>query len=425
MSSFEAIAGVSTSLRSLLRDRMAATVDVTIAPPDVTIDTMTGRRANLYLYDVNENGYLKNQQIPGEGHPAEYGRPPLSLDLRYLVTAHGATADGVDADLQAQQVLGDAMRVFHEYPIITDGLHQNDDPADPLILDPSLVGEFENVKITLMPNQLEELSKIWMAQPEDRAFRRSVIYQVSVIQIESRRRRSSALPVRRRGVYALPFNSPFIEEVYREPPFDTEPPFGMVPPVNRVRSAVVEVGDTLVIAGRNLAGLATRVRMGDVAINVASPQDRRIELTVPGTITAGTHTLQVIHDLPLEAELGQPPVLHRGFESNVVPLLVLPSFQGIAPPNASAGAQLTVTVAPPVAADQSRTMLLGDTEIPGDAVAVDSPPSATIDFTLPTDAAALTPGSYFIRIRIDGAESRLTVNAGTGSYNGPSFVVNP
>ena len=146
---------------------------------------------------------------------------------------------------------------------------------------------------------------------------------------------------------------------------------------------------------------------------------------MPGTITAGTHTAQVIHDLPLEAEVGQPPVLHRGFESNVAPLLVLPSFQAIAPAAASAGDQVTVTVDPPVAADQGRTMLLGDREIPGGAVAVDSPPSATIDFTLPTGAAALPPGNYFIRIRIDGAESRLTVDGVTGSYNGPIFVVNP
>ena len=70
-------------------------------------------------------------------------------------------------------------------------------------------------------------------------------------------------------------------------------------------------------------------------------------------------------------------------------------------------------------------MLLGDREIPGDSVAVGSPPSATIDFTLPTGAAALPPGNYFIRIRIDGAESRLTVDGVTGSYNGPNFLVNP
>lgn len=413
MAGFTALAGVSRTLRNLLRDRMEDPVEVTIAPPDVEVDGFSGRRANLYLFDVNENAYLKNQQLPGAGHPAEYGAPPLSLDLRYLLTAHGSTTDAPDADLQAQQVLGDAMRAFHEYPIVTEGLHENDNPASPLILDASLLGEFERIKVTLSPNALEEVSKIWMAQPQDSAFRRSVIYQVSAIQIDSRRRRRSSLPVRRRGVYAVPFSSPFIEEVFRDPSFDAN------------RSAVVEVGDTLVVVGRNLAGLATRVRVGAEAISIANPQQRRIALTIPAALTAGTHTVQVIHDLPFEGEPGQPLVPHRGFESNVLPLLVLPQLQSLSPAGgASAGATVTATVAPPVAADQARSLLLGDREIVGSLPAPGSPASATVAFTLPTGAAALAPDAYFARIRIDGAESRLTVDP-SGAYDGPTFTVNP
>src|SRR5215471_17074875 len=106
MSSFAAMAGVSSKLRNLLRDRMEQPVDVTIAPPDVTVGSISGRRVNLYLYLVTENGSLKNQEIPGRGHPADYGRPPLSLDLRYLMTTFGSSDTGVDADLEAQQILG-------------------------------------------------------------------------------------------------------------------------------------------------------------------------------------------------------------------------------------------------------------------------------------------------------------------------------
>ena len=83
MSDYTAIAGVSISLRNLLRDRMQNLEDVTIAPPDVTVDSVTGQRVNLYLFQVNEDGYLKNQEIPGHGHPAAYGHPPLSLELHY------------------------------------------------------------------------------------------------------------------------------------------------------------------------------------------------------------------------------------------------------------------------------------------------------------------------------------------------------
>ena len=47
-----------------------------------------------------------------------------------------------------------------------------------------LADEFERVKLTFQPAGLEELTKLWAALPEAN-FRRSVIYDVSVVQIES------------------------------------------------------------------------------------------------------------------------------------------------------------------------------------------------------------------------------------------------
>jgi hypothetical protein len=117
-------------------------------------------------------------------------------------------------------------------------------------------------------------------------------------------------------------------------------------------------------------------------------------------------------------------VLHRGFESNTVPLLVLPRLQNIAPPAAHAGDLVTVTVAPAVAAEQARSLLLGDREIVGEAVPAGSPPSTSVTFRLPNQAAALISGTYLARVRIDGAESRLTLNA-AGTYDGPTFTVTP
>ena len=410
MSNFRAIAGVTSTLRNLLRDRLEQLVDVTMAPPDVTIAGITGRRVNLYLYQITENGALKNQEIPGQGHPADYGRPPLSVDLHYLVTAYGSSDTAPDADLQAQQTLGDAMRVFHEFPIVTEGLHEGDLPANPLILDPSLVGEFEKVKVTLQPTSLEDLSKIWTALPEAN-FRRSVAYQVSVVQIESRRPRRSALPVRERRVYALPLSSPRIDEIVRDPPFEG------------VRTPVAEVGDPLLVLGLNLKGGSTRVRFDTTSVVIPAPQPTQISVGVPASLPAGVHSVQVVHDVLLEAQPGQPPVPHRGFESNVVPLLVIPRFQGIAPPAAGPGAVVTVTVDPPALARQEKTLLLGDFIVPAQPVAVDAPPSTTFTFQLPNGPARIPAATYLARVRVDGAESRLTTNAVTGLYDGPSFTV--
>jgi hypothetical protein len=409
VSNFLAIAGVTSTLRNLLRDRMEQVVDITLAPPDVTISGVTGRRLNVYLYQLTENGYLKNQEIPGQGHPADYGRPPLSLDLHYLLTAYGSSNTAADADLQAQETLGDAMRVLHEFPVVTEALHEGDNPANPVILDPSLVGEFEKIKMTLQPISLEDLSKIWTALPETN-FRRSVAYQVSVIQIESQRPRRSALPVRERHVYAVPLKTPRVTEIVRDPPFDG------------VRTPVAEVGDPILIFGENLRRDSTRVRFGPILIPVPAPQSTLISLSVP-PLPPGAHTVQVIHDLLLEGQPGQPLVPHRGFESNVTVLLVIPRWVGIAPASAGAGAVVTITVATPVGATQEKSLLLGDFTIAAEPVPTTSAPSTTIQFRLPAGPSAIPPGGYLARIRVDGMESRLTVNAVTQLYNGPTFTV--
>lgn len=415
MADFRAISGVSASLRNLLVDRLEQTVSVTVAPPDVQVSGMTDSRVNVYLYHVKENGYLKNQEIPGQGHPGSFGHPPLSLDLRYLLTAFAGTETAPDADLEAQQILGDAMRVLHDFPVITDTLHQNDDPVQPRILDPSLIGEFEEIKITLEPNDLDEFSSVWSGLPEA-AFRRSVSYQCSVVQIESQRVRRIARPVREHRVYALPFNAPHIDSVMRDPPFPGYPP-----------GPAAGVGDAILIIGRNLRGDSTRVVIGGETVSIVNPQARRIELTVPNALMAGLHPVHVVHDLLLEA--GGPPTVpptlvpHRGFASNTVAFMVLPAITATAPAAPTAGTVVTVTVDPPVGADQSRTLLLDDHVVPGNPVAVDSPPSATVDFTLPTGSGAIPPGTYLTRVRVAGAESLLTVDPGTGAFSGPTITV--
>lgn len=406
MSNFKAIAGVSRTLRTLLRDRMEEPVPVTIAPPDVKVASITEKRLNFYLYQVTENGYLKNQEIPGHGHPSAYGHPPLSLDLYYLLTAYGSNETAEDADLDTQQILGDAMRVLHDYAIITPDLHEDDDPTNPQILDTRLLSEFERIKITLQPMTLEDFSKIWTALPQAN-FRRSVAYQVSVVQIESRQPRKATLPVRERLVYALPFRSPQITEIYRHPP------------IGDFKAAVTEAGETLRISGVNLAGPSTRVTLGDQSIPVATPLDNQIDVIVPSTLPAGIHPVQVVHDLML----GQPPAPHRGFRSNILAFLLIPKIDSVNPATASSGATITVTVSPPVRWTQEVVLLLGDHVVPAVPLPPESPPSATVQFQLPGPAPGIPAGSYLMRVRVDGAESRLTVDPVTKEYTGPKYTV--
>jgi hypothetical protein len=413
MSTYLAIVGVSSSLRLLLRDRMANAPDITVAPPDVTVNNLTGRRLNLYLYQITENGFLKNQEIPGKGHPGSYGHPPLSLDLYYLMTSFGSSETTADGDLEAQQILGDAMRVLHDFPVITPDLVQQKIQGNPRILDPSLLGEFEQVKITLQSKSVDEISKLWTALPRVN-FRRSVTYEVSVVQIESQKRRTLALPVRTRRLYALPLQSPSIQQIFRQPP------------LNNILIAEAEQGETLRILGTHLKSTQTRVVIDATDAPITSLQDQQLDCTVPiNQLTVGLHAVQVVQDFLLTIVEGQPPETRTGFRSNAVGFMLLPTLVNVQPqPSAGPGDTVTVTVQPPVRATQEKFLLLGDHVVPAVPVPFDAAPSQTIAFQLPqAPAPVIPPGTYFLRVRIDGAETRLTVNPTTQQYTGPRYQI--
>ena len=133
MSDYRALGGVSSTLQTLLADRMdqpfGTAIPVTVGTPPFTSKDndlhVEAARINLFLYRVTGSGALQNQEIPGRGASSAYGHPPLSLNLHYLVTGYGTTQlAGVPMfeDSQAQLVLGSAMRVLHDVPIITDTL---------------------------------------------------------------------------------------------------------------------------------------------------------------------------------------------------------------------------------------------------------------------------------------------------------------
>src|SRR5207237_183595 len=153
----------------------------------------------------------------------------LSLNLHYLITTYSVTEQD---DVLAHRVLGDAMRVLHDFAIVTDGLIRARTPGNVPVLDTSLLGEFERIKITLQPLSLEEISKIWTAMPEV-SLRSAVAYEISVVQIESRRTRPATLPVRQRHVLALPFLTPQITDIFRDPP------------IGALESPVAEAGENV------------------------------------------------------------------------------------------------------------------------------------------------------------------------------------
>jgi hypothetical protein len=207
VSDYQAIAGVSATLRALLDDRMALTapslppstrVTVTVSHPDVKpTTTPTGPRLNLFLYEIAHNPFLRNQEIAGPGGP---GYPPLALELHYMLTCFPVITDD---DQTIHAVLGDAMRVLHDTPVLAASLTRTRGFAagDPL-QDERLRDAYEQVKLSFHTQPFETATKIWSALNEP--YRLSVTFAVSALQIESTRTLTPAAPVKEPRILAIP-----------------------------------------------------------------------------------------------------------------------------------------------------------------------------------------------------------------------------
>lgn len=183
-----AIADVGRSLVELLRVGLGFpedTNDVTLASP---AEVEEGSRVSLFLYSVIENPDLKNapRQIvdPNKKNeprqvidPKKLYYPPLSLNLYYLLTAY-ASQDivGLTAQiLEAHEILGKAMRILYDNGIITGTKLRG-----------SLATRNIELRMTLNPITVEDLTRIWSVFPEEN-YRTSVSYLVTPVPIDSQR----------------------------------------------------------------------------------------------------------------------------------------------------------------------------------------------------------------------------------------------
>ena len=125
MSSALAIAGVTAVLRDLLNDGLinhnvsgvlGSTVTVSALPPDrvVAANGTENTQLNLFLHQVSPNLGWRNEGLPSRDSSGRtrLSNPPLALDLHYLLSAYGAE------DLHAEILLGYAMQLLHETPVL-------------------------------------------------------------------------------------------------------------------------------------------------------------------------------------------------------------------------------------------------------------------------------------------------------------------
>lgn len=418
-----ALAAVTAVLKDLLNDGMAdhdlspvGNVLVTALPPDRIPVTAADERSqiNVFLYQAAPNAALRNLALPSRGSDgARLSNPPLALDLRYLVSAYGKE------ELHADALLGFAMQVLHENPVLTGAminatLKPNLPPGVTLppglsMLSTSDLGDqIEAIKIVPAPLDTEEMARLWSAMQAK--YRPTAVYLVSVVLIEADRAAKAPLPVLQQGDTGRGPTSR--SDLFA--PFPTIVSIAL--PDGRSEALL---GDKVVVAGHDLAGetgqpaavqlvaVLSNLRTGIEHRITVAPADRTaasVEFLLPNQpsgLPAGVYTLA------LEvAPLADPADART---TNLVALPVAPQItSGLGnvarvnvDPNTQLGdATLAIGCAPEVLPGQKASLVLGTRSIPAEPH-----PAATA--TLTFKAQDFAAGEYRVRLRIDGIESLL------------------
>jgi hypothetical protein len=323
MSSYEAVGAVSNTLKQLLIDKLdvpsgvVGPIPVTVGPPPEEPDVVAGPLVNLFLYRICENGALQNEELPGRGDRGAFGHPPLALDLHYLLTSYGITknpaGNQLEDEIVAHWLLGSAMRILHDFAIITPDLETS---GGGKVLDHALADARERVKLSLQPISLEDLSKVWTAL--SRPFRASAAYEVTVVQIEARLGAKHAQPVAEG-----PTAGPHVRAVT-----------GFTPSITDVHAAtrsdaLVRAGDTLVLEGSGLLGEETQVDIAGIPGlgQVTSARSDRLTVVVPDDVrlTPGILELRLSHGV----SFGAPAERRAAFTSNTVAFALVPRVDNL------------------------------------------------------------------------------------------------
>ena len=439
MSSPLAIGAVSAVLRNLLDNgiveqvALGTTVTVSATAPDLIKLDAPGDppRLNLFMFHTTPNAAWRNVALPSRAPGGErLTNPPLALDLHYLVTAYGKS------DFQAEILLGYAMHLLHERPMLDRAAIRtalNPSPLDVAMLPPTfqsltasdLADQVEAIRITPITMPIDELSKLWTAIKSE--FRPSAAYQVSVVLVEARISARSPLPVLSRGVVdpVTHRDRGVVVQPDLQPPLPTlvsiEPP---------AKQSVARLGETVQVHGVRLSGVGATAlllhRLVDAPIEIAVVPDgpgTGFTLALPNDAAAQTTFAPGLWQLSLRVT---PPGELVPRESNGIalpiaadPVIVADLALGLPAAGASrAGAppQVTVTLhtRPQLRFGQRATLTLDGVTAEAAERALQADP---LVFAFPNSVPA---GNRKLRLRADGVDSPLLLKSGPAPVFDPT-----
>ena len=394
MSNSQAIAGVTVMLDFLITEGVtqelgSGGVDiVTTKPPDKAREEgQENNQINIFLYQTSPNSAWRNQDMPTKVKPGETGKPPLALNLYYLITAYGKKND----DTESHKILGTAMGVLHDRPLIRSQDIERaianesgylDEAKKTLLEHSNLKNQMERISVTPITLSLEEISKLWGTFQTQ--YRISAAYEVSVVLIESKIPVKTPLPVLGRG------------SDDRGPGSQT----GTIPPLPSLTAVKLPpnefyftVGKDLILEGYNLENSAT-VEFAHphlenpIVLDTGEVSDTQIGVTLDGSKQwlAGFYTVTV------QVSEGDRDRVTNSMTFPLVPEVTKITYL-------DRRQKLTLTCNPPVKEGQEVALLLGDRAIPYQFSAGEQTQNLTFN------VSNVPPGTYVVRLRVDGVDS--------------------
>lgn len=399
MSNHLAVATVTAAIERLLQSAVEDAVPGAKAVLDRPDTKKTGPLVNVFLYETVSNASLATADLPSRRPDGSLAhRPRAALDLHYLLTFHGN-----EGELEPQRLYGTVVRAFLSQPVLSRALVEavvaaaGSTPAKhPSLVDSDLAAAEEPCRISPLPLDLEQMSKLWGQFPQT-AYLLSSTWSVSPVVVESAEAPLAAAPVLSSTLTVSQVHRPALErvEVAADP---TEP---------------LTAGTTWRLLGTQLSGDRTLVRVAGLPLEpqAASATELRVDVGPGAQLRAGRVAVEVVH----QALVGEPPEARGDVARSVHPVTLHPRVLSVT--TAAAGeVQLTSDV--PVRRGQRAGLRLL-TPATGELVrllpTVETDADSTeIAFAVP-DAPS---GTHAVVLTVDAADSPLQ-RAADGTITGP------
>jgi len=409
MSNALAIAGTSAVLYQILNNVFASTgfgsVTITALAPDIVQASQNSSptlQVNLFLHQVTPNAGWRNVDLPSvsaDGN-SRLRNQPLALDLHYLLTAYGKE------NFEAEALLGFAVQALHQTPVLARSDIQAALNPPPSTGNSNLNGsldlagladQVEMLKVTPATLGREEMAWLWTALKAD--YRPTFPFQVTVVLIQAEGPTNAPLPVATRNIAVKAGLLSSIGSV--------TPPPG--------KSAAC-LGDTVTVSGSGLSN-AVGVTLSNAYLGV------QFGPIVPSTVT-NTSIQFVLPNIPVQGSPPstplpsgvyllsvqvQPATTPASISSNSLPLAIAPRIISALPPSVT-GASFTLnpTCSPAVLPRQQVSLIVG-----GEGVL--AVPFQSNTNTPVFNFSNVAPGTYLVRLRVDGIDSPVSYTPAPGS----------